>query len=395
MHEFYQPGICNLFMTSINCSKCLISFSNRDNYLKHIQQKHLKALIISTDKGYSVAFSRTAPGKFTCPTCYSVCDNIHDVLVHIFCEDLSKPKIEVGLESEINNEFAVKTQINCVPPVQSYTENNMPKHWDMQYNLPNQKLNDYIEQDNNEVDFFNFLLTSSDLFTKESNVTNQLECKTKFKPLNNIQKKRKIQWDMEAENQQETLVNNSRDFLKYSTKNKSMNLSDSSNQNFKTVVLNEKDFTDEFNCPVIVNSGYIYPFDSSLSEASKIGVNPRISSGGEKFTTTPKVNQRRRSNTRVNNAVNSSPIFEQFSTIMLRYINSTKVINTLFSKIESIPDNGHIQWSEIMRSIPFLSRPDTDIGRQMMIELNDAGFIVTIIYKTNMYKIRKGPIFPT
>ena len=80
---------------------------------------------------------------------------------------------------------------------------------------------------------------------------------------------------------------------------------------------------------------------------------------------------------------------------MLRYIDSTKVINTLFSKIESIPDNGYIQWSEITRSIPYLSRPGTDLGRQMMGELNDAGFIVTIIYKTNKYKIRKGPIFPS
>ena len=380
-------------MTSINCSKCLISFSNRDDYLKHIQQKHLKALIISTDKGYSVAFSRIAPGKFTCPTCYSVCDNIHDVLVHLFCEDVSEPKIEVGLESEINNDFAVKTQINCIPPVQSCTENNMPKHWDMHYNLSNQKLNDHIEQDNNEVNFFNFLLTSSDLFTKESNVTNQLECKTKFKPLNNIQKKRKIQWEMEAENRPETLVNNSRNFLKYKTKNKSMNLSDSSNQNFKTVVLNEIDFTDEPDCPVILNSAYIYPCNSSLSETSKIGVNPGISSGGEKFTTSPRVNQRRRSKTRVNNAVNSGPIFEQFSIITLRYINSTKTINTLFSKIESIPDNAHIYWGELIGSIRFALRPNSELRQQMMEELQAVGFIRVTKDLNNNNQIEKGPLF--
>ena len=42
-----------------------------------------------------------------------------------------------------------------------------------------------------------------------------------------------------------------------------------------------------------------------------------------------------------------------------------------------------------------VSRPGTELGRQMMGELNDAGFIVTIISYPNKYNIRKGPIFPS
>ena len=128
------------------------------------------------------------------------------------------------------------------------------------------------------------------------------------------------------------------------------------------------------------------PMTTSLNEVFR---------SGEQITTAERVNQRRRPNTRVNNVVNSGPIFEQFRTIMLRYIDSTKTINTIFSKIESIPDNGHIQWSDIIRSIAHSSRPGTELGRQMMGELNDAGFIVPIISYPNKYNIRKGPIFPS
>ena len=47
----------------------------------------MKSLIINTDIGCSVAFLRVGPGKFTCPTCYSACEDINDVLSHLLCEE--------------------------------------------------------------------------------------------------------------------------------------------------------------------------------------------------------------------------------------------------------------------------------------------------------------------
>ena len=75
-------------MNSICCTKCSLKFINRNEYLDHVQTKHLKYLIINTDIGCNVAFSRVAPGKFTCPTCYSACNDINDVLLHLLCEEV-------------------------------------------------------------------------------------------------------------------------------------------------------------------------------------------------------------------------------------------------------------------------------------------------------------------
>ena len=52
--------------------------------------KHMKSLIINTDIGCTVAFSRVGPGKFTCPTCYSACEDINDVLSHLLCEEITE-----------------------------------------------------------------------------------------------------------------------------------------------------------------------------------------------------------------------------------------------------------------------------------------------------------------
>lgn len=74
-------------MTENHCLKCCIDFKNRNDYYIHIQSKHLKSLIINTDTGNTVAFSRVGPSKFVCPTCYLVCKTITDVLFHLFCEE--------------------------------------------------------------------------------------------------------------------------------------------------------------------------------------------------------------------------------------------------------------------------------------------------------------------
>ena len=77
-------------MTSFFCAQCSIRFNHQKEYLKHVQTKHLKSLIINTDIGCTVAFSRVGPGKFTCPTCYSACKDINDVLSHLLCEEISE-----------------------------------------------------------------------------------------------------------------------------------------------------------------------------------------------------------------------------------------------------------------------------------------------------------------
>ena len=74
-------------MTSFFCAQCSIRFNHQKEYLKHVHMKHLKSLIINTDIGCTVAFSRVGPGIFTCPTCYSVCKDFNDVLSHLLCEE--------------------------------------------------------------------------------------------------------------------------------------------------------------------------------------------------------------------------------------------------------------------------------------------------------------------
>ena len=76
-----------------------VSFNNRNEYAKHSQAKHLKSLIINTDKGNTVAFSRISPGKFPCPTCFTICDNVQDVLIHLLCEESD----EIELNPIYNN----------------------------------------------------------------------------------------------------------------------------------------------------------------------------------------------------------------------------------------------------------------------------------------------------
>jgi hypothetical protein len=87
---------------------CLLAFKSRNEYLNHIQSKHLKSLIINTDIGNTVAFSRVGPGKFVCPTCYSGCENIQDILFHLLCEESLESEFEVS--SRLNASTSVETE---------------------------------------------------------------------------------------------------------------------------------------------------------------------------------------------------------------------------------------------------------------------------------------------
>ena len=86
---------------------------------------------------------------------------------------------------------------------------------------------------------------------------------------------------------------------------------------------------------------------------------------------------------------------EIFNRLMSRYLESTKTINNLFTKIESIPDGEFVLFNDLMRNIPTAKRPTSEMRMQIIDDLRNAQFIIaTNISKTTSIKIEKGPIFP-
>jgi hypothetical protein len=82
-----------------------------------------------------VAFSRVGPSKFVCPTCYSVCEDIQDVLFHLLCEESLESELETILTS-------------------SYVDGTRTR-------LNESTLTDTKNDKNSTPDSFDFLLTSS------------------------------------------------------------------------------------------------------------------------------------------------------------------------------------------------------------------------------------------
>lgn len=68
------------------CKKCSLSFSNESDHNQHIVSYHLRGLMINTNDGANIMFSRFETGKFKCPTCFETCLNMNQVLRHLFCE---------------------------------------------------------------------------------------------------------------------------------------------------------------------------------------------------------------------------------------------------------------------------------------------------------------------
>ena len=124
------------------CSKCFISFESRNEYSNHIQSKHLKSLIINTDKGNTIAFSRVGPSKFVCPTCYLVCENIQDILFHLLCEE----SFQSEFEKNLTNSSAQENNVNELNELSSIKTGNQ---------------SDYTS------DNYSFLLTSNSSFDLE------------------------------------------------------------------------------------------------------------------------------------------------------------------------------------------------------------------------------------
>ena len=127
-------------MNSICCTKCSVKFINRNEYLKHVQTKHLKYIIINTDIGCSVAFSRVGPGKFTCPTCYSACNDINDVLLHLICE-------EVYERNDFDQSEPLElSECNSLHPNTTNSESKKNTDYDLPYSLQFSKLFNHQSQ---------------------------------------------------------------------------------------------------------------------------------------------------------------------------------------------------------------------------------------------------------
>lgn len=139
------------------CFKCCIRFKNRNEYSNHIQTKHLKSLIINTDNGNTVAFSRVGPKKFVCPTCYLVCENIDDIFSHLFCEDLSEMNYE-SLSNDTTIQDTLMSKTNSIKPenesVISTSNYNflLTSHYDSNFKntAATFKNNNHIQPENNE-----------------------------------------------------------------------------------------------------------------------------------------------------------------------------------------------------------------------------------------------------
>jgi len=124
----------------------------------------------------------------------------------------------------------------------------------------------------------------------------------------------------------------------------------------------------------------------------------------ERFDTTPSVRatyvpinrpftlQSIANNHQNSNSVDSSPR-EIFISIMSRYLQSTKTINTLFDKIESIPNGEFILLNDFMKGIATNIRPGPEIRNQIIISLQSAQIISYTTASKNSVKIQKGQIF--
>ena len=86
-------------------------------------------------------------------------------------------------------------------------------------------------------------------------------------------------------------------------------------------------------------------------------------------------------------------MWQIFLNLTENYINSRKTVLNMFSKIQSLPDNGSISLNELIVSMSSSSRPNNERKLEMMEELRDAGIINFRSPKKNSFIITKGSIF--
>lgn len=121
----------------MNCSECSLNFKDEDEYLIHIQTKHLRSLMINTDKGNNLVFSRTSPGQFICPVCFSICHGINDVFLHLFCKEPAVADIKLNDFDSINRDKCIKRK-----EVNPVTKIDDPEYFDFLLTLTPNSNND-------------------------------------------------------------------------------------------------------------------------------------------------------------------------------------------------------------------------------------------------------------
>ena len=75
------------------------------------------------------------------------------------------------------------------------------------------------------------------------------------------------------------------------------------------------------------------------------------------------------------------------------YLSSEKPLLKMFSKIETLPENGSVSLSELVTSMSSAHRPSDARKIEMIKELREAGLINFKNPKKNSYIITKGPMF--
>lgn len=91
----------------------------------------------------------------------------------------------------------------------------------------------------------------------------------------------------------------------------------------------------------------------------------------------------------------SSPNFEQFHNILIKYITSTISLNTLISKFETLPSEGHLLLNQLMQCITPASRPSPELRTLMLEELIEEGIIIVTPHTKTSFKVKRGPNFKT
>lgn len=108
----------------MNCTECNLSLTSSEEFQEHMSKYHLMGIMINTSKGSNKMFTRTMEGHFNCPTCFGTCENINEVLNHLFCEIKPPETFSSLIEGHITKPNHKRTRhsldvepLNSLPPL--------------------------------------------------------------------------------------------------------------------------------------------------------------------------------------------------------------------------------------------------------------------------------------
>lgn len=88
-----------------------------------------------------------------------------------------------------------------------------------------------------------------------------------------------------------------------------------------------------------------------------------------------------------------NPVRELFISIVLKYIKSRISANSMFDRIDAIPEGKFITWTALLKNLSYKTRPKLEEGRKMLMELVDTEIFITKQSSKNSICLQKGPIF--